>query len=209
MKNILCFGDSNTWGYDLKADSRYEKNIRWTGMLDVLLAGTAEVHEAGIPDMTFAWDCSDLPARNGLACVYAFLTAAMPVDLVIVTLGTNDTKEVYHASAEEIGEEARKLIRTLRSHEWAEVSGLKILVTAPVPLEQRAARVLEEAMNLRSVEVSRQLAEVLARVAEEENVFFCDASTWEIPLDEDGCHYTEEGHAQFARHMREEVEKLI
>ena len=33
MKNILCFGDSNTWGYDPVTGSRYAYDVRWTGRL--------------------------------------------------------------------------------------------------------------------------------------------------------------------------------
>ena len=35
--NILCFGDSNTHGYNPKDTTRFEKNIRWTGILQNLL----------------------------------------------------------------------------------------------------------------------------------------------------------------------------
>ena len=31
--NILCFGDSNTWGYKPDKSGRYDENIRWTGLL--------------------------------------------------------------------------------------------------------------------------------------------------------------------------------
>jgi len=37
MKNILCYGDSNTYGYNPENGQRYDYNIRWTGILQNLL----------------------------------------------------------------------------------------------------------------------------------------------------------------------------
>ena len=34
MKQILCFGDSNTFGLIPGTGNRYDWNIRWTGILD-------------------------------------------------------------------------------------------------------------------------------------------------------------------------------
>lgn len=33
MKKVLCFGDSNTWGYNPSTKDRFPKEIRWTGIL--------------------------------------------------------------------------------------------------------------------------------------------------------------------------------
>ena len=33
MKEIVCFGDSNTWGYNPTDKSRYPGSVRWTGVL--------------------------------------------------------------------------------------------------------------------------------------------------------------------------------
>lgn len=34
MKQILCFGDSNTWGLIPKTKQRYPWGVRWTSILD-------------------------------------------------------------------------------------------------------------------------------------------------------------------------------
>lgn len=68
MKNILCVGDSNAWGYDASTDASFNHESRWTGILAQELEGKANNYEAGIPDMTFGWD-SDLPDRNGVKVV--------------------------------------------------------------------------------------------------------------------------------------------
>ena len=37
MKTILCYGDSNTYGYDPKTGLRYPRTIRWPGHLQEIL----------------------------------------------------------------------------------------------------------------------------------------------------------------------------
>ena len=32
-KTILCYGDSNTWGYSPATQDRYARDERWTGVL--------------------------------------------------------------------------------------------------------------------------------------------------------------------------------
>ena len=56
MKNILCYGDSNTWGYvagkfDMKTMymERYPRNIRWTGRLQKLLGDDFYVQQKILP----------------------------------------------------------------------------------------------------------------------------------------------------------------
>ena len=49
MKNILCFGDSNTWGFIPGSDhKRYSKQDRWTGILSEMLGSSYEVIEEGL-----------------------------------------------------------------------------------------------------------------------------------------------------------------
>ncbi|MDD6183063.1 MAG: arylesterase, partial [Lachnospiraceae bacterium] len=39
MKQILCFGDSNTYGLIPGTENRYNWEIRWTGRLDAAVRG--------------------------------------------------------------------------------------------------------------------------------------------------------------------------
>ena len=207
IKSVLCLGDSNTWGYNPQTDFRYSREERWTGRLNSIFP-EMNVSEAGIPEMTFSWQCPGLTARSAMDSAYAFLTAAMPVDLVTVCLGTNDTKIFYDATAEKIARQAVKLIRLLKSHEWAENAGLKILLINPVPMNMTAAEVLADSFSQKSVEESAMLAKHLKEAAYEESVFFADASDWNVELAEDGCHYTKEGHETFAQHVAKELVRI-
>lgn len=93
MKRIVCFGDSNTWGYIPSKGTRYEKEIRWPGVLQAALGDGYEVLEAGISGLTTRWDNIFDPALNGSKVLDPVLLMHTPIDLVIMMLGTNDLKE--------------------------------------------------------------------------------------------------------------------
>lgn len=208
MKNILCFGDSNTWGYDATNDERFNSDERWTKLLEKQLSGSANIYEAGIPDMTFGWD-SNLADRNGLKQIYAFVTSAMPLDLVIITLGTNDCKTVFHSDAEEIGKMAKQVINKVLKHEWAEAYSTKVLLVAPVSMDERVAKTYPETMSMDSVELSKKLKNVLRKEAAETDQYFADADSWNVELDFDGCHYTREGHIAFAEGIYAKLRNIL
>ena len=90
MKNILCFGDSNTWGSVPGILTRHPKHVRWTGVLQDELGPDYNIIENGIPGRTTAYDDPANQCRNGLSGLGYSLYRAKPLDLVIVMLGTND-----------------------------------------------------------------------------------------------------------------------
>ena len=52
MKKILCFGDSNTFGFNPANGLRFGKDERWTGVLQKLAAPQFEIVEAGCNNRT-------------------------------------------------------------------------------------------------------------------------------------------------------------
>jgi len=91
-KRILCYGDSNTWGYKPVAAVRYDENTRWPSRLQKLLGEEFRVIEAGLSGRTTVFDDPFDDFRNGAASLGYALLEADPVDLVILSLGTNDLK---------------------------------------------------------------------------------------------------------------------
>ena len=91
-KSILCYGDSNTWGYIPDVGRRFPEDIRWTGILQNLLGSTYEVIENGLVGRTTVFDDPYGPCRNGLASLDCALLSSAPLDLVSLALGTNDLK---------------------------------------------------------------------------------------------------------------------
>ena len=177
---ILCFGDSNTYGYDPRGylGDRYSADDRW---VDLISAQTGhEVINAGINGQEIPRDpyCLRLLAQQ------------QDVDILLVMLGTNDL--LQGASAKEAAVRMEAFLNTLRPH-----CG-KVLLVAPPPMK-RGAWVPTDAL----VDESIRLADEYRLVAERLNIPFLDTRHWNIDLAYDGVHFTEAGHHGFARHLTE------
>ncbi|MEK4239293.1 GDSL-type esterase/lipase family protein [Paenibacillus sp. FSL H7-0714] len=94
-RTIVCFGDSNTWGYDAETDQRFNDEIRWTGLLHAELGDAYRVIEEGLPGRTSVSDDPLFEGLAGISYLYPCLMSHAPLDLVVIMLGTNDTKEIF------------------------------------------------------------------------------------------------------------------
>src|SRR5262249_27107462 len=96
VRTVVCFGDSNTWGYDpARPGERFGRGIRWPSVLADALAGRWEVIAEGLNGRTATLDSPVAEGRNGLSYLLPCLHSHAPVDLVIVYLGTNDVGDSY------------------------------------------------------------------------------------------------------------------
>ena len=94
-KRLLCYGDSNTWGYIPGSAGRYTFNQRWPGVLQNELVGRARVFEDGLSGRTTIYDDPFEKNLNGEKHLLAALKRCTPLDLVILMLGTNDLKSYF------------------------------------------------------------------------------------------------------------------
>ena len=133
MKRILCYGDSNTFGYDPVTGDRYEPSIRWTGQLQTLLGSDYCIIEEGCNGRTTVFTDPKEPWKNGRNYLEACLNSHKPLDLVILMLGTNDLKTIYCASPAEVAAGAETLVRLIQTF-TAEKQGFapKILLVSPI-----------------------------------------------------------------------------
>jgi lysophospholipase L1-like esterase len=91
MKTLVCFGDSNTWGYVPGSEGeRFPRDVRWPTQLQHLLGDEWEVIAEGLNGRTAAIERPDSEGRNGLPYLLPCLHSHAPVDLVVIFLGTND-----------------------------------------------------------------------------------------------------------------------
>ncbi|BCI55942.1 hydrolase [Mycolicibacterium litorale] len=99
-KRVLCFGDSLTWGWvpveDGVPTQRYGPDVRWTGVLADELGPNYTVIEEGLSARTTTADDPSDPRLNGSAYLPSCLASHLPLDLVVIMLGTNDTKAYFH-----------------------------------------------------------------------------------------------------------------
>lgn len=102
MKTVLCYGDSNTYGYDPSDGFRYPESVRWTCRLQKLLGDDYRIIEEGCNGRTTVFDDPIESWKNGRDYLKPCLNSHKPIDIVILMLGSNDLKETFHASAKQI-----------------------------------------------------------------------------------------------------------
>ena len=207
MKQILCFGDSNTYGLIPRKGGRYEWTVRWTGILNEKL-GVDNYHviEEGLCGRTTIFDDPLRDYRNGFKLLPAVLETNENPDVIVLMLGTNDCKTVYGATSEVIGLGIERLIRLIKLYS----SRSKILLISPIHFGDKVwQREYDPEFSKASIEVNEGLAVVYRGIADKENIFYLDASSVATPSDEDQEHMNEEGHAALAEAVYEKIKELV
>lgn len=210
-KRILCYGDSNTRGRVPSSmwTERYQSTIRRTGALQNLLGDDYEIIEEWLWARTTMFDDPrpEFPERNGLSTLPIILESHLPLDLVILMLGTTDTKEMLNISSEMTAEWMRKLIKTTKNYKilkWS--SAPKILIIVP-PIVNEQWIVASSLFKWSTVK-SNELIELYKKVAEDENVLYLDP-TKEIQVNEkDWVHIDSDNHLKLAKLIHEIILSL-
>lgn len=195
MKRILCFGDSNTYGYIPDGSGRYGEDVRWTGLLQKKLASEAIIIEEGLCGRTTVFQDALRHGRRGVDILPVVLESHAPLDLVIVMLGTNDCKTVYGASAEVIGKGMEQIVGQIKTL----APQAKILLISPIRLGEDVWKPeYDPEFNKESVAVSKKLPDVYAKLADKNECMFLAASDYAEPSRIDREHLDEEGHKALA-----------
>ena len=174
---VICFGDSNTYGYDPRSyfGGRYPKDSRW---VDILAEKTG-------------WEVIN-QGENGRCIPRCLVAFPADTDLLVVMLGTNDL--LQGSTPEQAAARMKQFLNGLS------LAREKILLTAPPPMALG-----DWVTDPAQVENSRTLARCYRTLAEELGVRFADGGNWEVTLAYDGVHFTGQGHRAFARGLYQEV----
>ena len=214
-KHILCLGDSNTHGYCADpgdcADGgiRFNEDERWTCLLQKALGPDYLVTEEGLSGRTTVFPDPLHESMDALSCAYALLKSHEVVDLLIIMLGTNDTKERLGANAACIGIGMERLVRKCQSVDCWGNHAPNILIVSPPPIgKDMELNECGEAMGRGCPEKSEQLAHYFQKTAQLVGAHFMDARGCEFnPID---CmHLSRRGHAQLAERLAELVPTLV
>lgn len=212
-KYIMCYGDSNTYGYNPHTGFRFEENIRWTGRLAQLLGTEYKIIEEGLNGRTTCVTPPEEIFKNGMYCVEPCVRTHMPLDLMVIMLGSNDMKKTFGQTEEMIGTHMRQMI-----HKAKEVSAYKdmngkpvrILLVSPIYITKDILTgPFRDGFDEKSIAVSEGLADVYERIAEEEGCDFLNAALFAAPGHLDGLHLEEEGHEQLALAMAEKIREIL
>ena len=210
-KHIVCFGDSNTHGYCADpADSadggnRFNEDERWACLLQKNLGEGYLVIEEGLSGRTTVFDD---PLHEGLAGIDYILPCLMshePVDLLIIMLGTNDTKDRFCVTPEAIGIGMQRLVRKAQATECWGDHGPNILVVCPPPI---GPELNDPCMGTYCSERSKGLPGAFSQAAELTGVHFLDAGDCAFNT-VDYMHLCRKGHSQLAEKLSGIVPTLV
>jgi lysophospholipase L1-like esterase len=207
MKTIVCFGDSNTWGFDPAIRGRLPSDQRWTGVLQSTLGSGYRVIEEGLNGRTTTVDDPIYPHRNGRDYLPPCLESHAPFDLVTIMLGTNDLKARFNRSSSDIAESAGILADFARCAPFGpENRPPKVLLIAPPPvtLLTELAEMFEG-----SEEKSRKFAKYYQLRAERLGIGFFDAGSVIRCSDLDGIHFEAAEHATLGRALAGKIREII
>jgi lysophospholipase L1-like esterase len=207
MREVLCFGDSNTWGSTPGSGERYPRGTRWTGVLQAALGESFHVIEEGLGGRTTVWDDPIEGDRNGRRQLPAILESHAPLDLVVLMLGTNDLKKRFSASAFDIARGAGRLAGiVLASASGNSRKPPKLLLMAPPPLATLSDFT---EMFEGGAEKSRLLGKYYRQVADEHGCAFFDTGTVIRSSDRDGIHLEEKEHKALGEAVAAEVRRIL
>lgn len=206
MKNILCFGDSNTWGYNPVTKERYSKEIRWTGKLQTSLGrGNVRIIEEGLCGRTTIYEDATRPGRKGIDSISDIFERNSSIDGVVLMLGTNDCKTHNNTSAEEIAGGIDKCLDIILKY----VSAENVLLISPIYLGENVWKAeYDPEFDRNSVNISKELKEEYLKVAKRRNVRFLAASDYVIPSKEDQEHLNANGHSKLAGVIYNEIRHM-
>ena len=215
-KHIVCFGDSNTHGYCADpgdcADGgdRFNEDERWTCLLQKALGEDYLVLEEGLSGRTTVFSDPLHECMSGLDVISPCLMSHEPVDLLILMLGTNDTKERFGANAACIGIGLERLLQKAKGVPAWRNGAARILVICPPHIGEGLYNCPGgEAMGSGCPEKSRALAPYFERAAKNQGCAFLDAEGIAEFNRIDCMHFSRRGHHQLAACLAELVPKLL
>ena len=214
MKTILCYGDSNTWGYIPKTGERYDHKTRWPMVMARILNQDCPpfdpqwwVVEEGLNGRT---SCREDPIegdKNGLRQLIPFLESHKPLDIVTVMLGVNDLKPRYSPTPYDIAKGAQNVVIAIQESKMGPGgSAPKVFMVCPPPTV--------ESSHFRHifgdcVEMSKRLAPLYRQLAEECGALFFDAGSCVKTSGADGIHFEKEGHLALGKAVADLIKSAI
>ncbi len=199
MKHILCFGDSNLFGTN-PSGGRWPLDQRWTGLLSSALGPEYRIIEEGLGGRTTVFDDPLEENRNGFKQLPIILHSHRPLDLVIISLGTNDCKTLFHANAKVIANALEKLALMVRNYPYGEhYPTPSVMIISPIHCGEHVEDSPFASFDHNSYLLSKSLSLAIKAMAEQNNLLFLDASLVAQSSPIDQLHMDAEGHAALAK----------
>jgi lysophospholipase L1-like esterase len=194
-KTIVCYGDSNTWGDTIGGKKRYPANVRWIGVLQDILGREYEVINEGLCGRTFVAEIPEKRHRTGITHLQSILNTNNPIDIVIIMLGTNDTKDIFGLTAEDIADHLGQTTKFIQNSKKgpSKIIPPEIIIICPSPVFNLDGWGFGE-ISKDAPATSLLLAPLYEKVAQELGCRYLDAGDFINLENTDGYHFAEEHH---------------
>ena len=202
--NILCFGDSNTHGYNPTNAKRYPRDVRFTGILQKELGDDFYIIEEGLSGRTAVFQDAITDGLCGIDYIVPCIRTHAPLDLVIIMLGTNDVKERFSSNAEVINLGIQKLIKTILNTEEIFRDKKNILLVSP-PIIKDGVYEITHTMGKGCEQKSKDVIPLYEQTAKDLGLFYLRASDYAEFSDIDKMHLEPEGHQKLAKIFKEKI----
>ncbi len=198
MVNILCFGDSNTFGTN-PSGGRWGIHERWPGALQDMLGSEYRLIEEGLGGRVTVMEDALEGDKNGKRHLPVLLRSHRPLDLVIIMLGTNDMKHRFNMLPVDIAKGAEVLGEIVQNYPYGEYYPVpRVLLVSPVLIRPGIEHSAFTGFTEDAVTVSQQLGEYYRETAEKHQWLFQDAATVASASENDKLHMEKEDHLALA-----------
>ncbi len=193
MINILCYGDSNTFGWDAETSTRLGMDERWPGVVRKILGDNFNIIEEGLPGRTTVWYDPVMNLISGADYLFPCLSSHQPLDMVVFMLGSNDLKQMFAASPFDVFwgmERVLKIAYDFKSD--SNPTAPKLFLISPPHICAPKNQFAE--MFYDAEEKSQNIGKYYRQLSDKYDTLFCDASEITKPSKTDGLHIDEKNH---------------
>ncbi len=208
MKNIFCYGDSITYGFDPVTWGRYEYDDRWTSALQKQLGSGYYVTVDALDGRTTCWDLPYLPYRNGSESLPMLLETNSPLDLIIIMLGANDMIKMLDKTAGDAVMGLMSLvIKINQSSCGRNGSPPKIIIICP-PVFGKISEFMSISYSGKDDECNK-LADLYRIFCNTFGCTFLDSNEFIKTSDPDGVHISKESQRILGMKVAEVTKKIL
>lgn len=202
MKNILCYGDSNTFGWDPEKSCRPGLDERWPGVLAKELGPNHHIIEEGLPGRTTVFYDPVMDLISGLDYLHPCLYSHQPLDMIIIMLGTNDLKYMFNAMPFDVFQGLERIVKTAIYFEsdLSEMSP-KLFLVSPVHIIAPKDQFID--MFRGAEEKSLSLSVQVKALADKYDTLYLNAADIIKPSPADGIHFNIASHHVLGKRIAE------
>lgn len=195
MKKVLCFGDSNTYGYNPETGGRFSEKERWCGILKILAKNSFDIIEAGCNNRT-AFSLNDSIDCCGFKSIKKYLKNNLY--MIILQIGINDLQTGYNNSIADFKEKFENFIEEIRKN----CTDTEIMLIVPSVIKDNILNSnFSFAFDSSSIEKSKFLPGIYKDISRKYNYELVDLNKIAEVSEIDGLHYTKTGHKKIAEHI--------